>query len=55
MKRIYVYLCYRQHRVVVNGIKSDWSPIVSGVPHGTVRGLLSFFLHINGITSDIEP
>ena len=26
------FLCFRQQRVVVNGIKSDLAPVVSGVP-----------------------
>ena len=29
MKWIDAFLCFRQQRVVVNGVKSDWAPVVS--------------------------
>ena len=28
LKWINAFLCYRQQRVVVNGVKSDWTPVV---------------------------
>ena len=54
MEWIIAFLCYRQQRVVVNGVKLDWAPVVSGVLQGTVLGPLLFSLHINDITADIE-
>ena len=45
--------CFRQHRVVVNGVKTDWAPVESGVTW-TVLGPLFFSLYINDISVDIE-
>ena len=46
---INAFLCFRQQRLLVNGVKSDWVPVVSGVPQGTVFGALLFSLYINAI------
>ena len=54
LKWIDSFLCFRKQRVVVIGVKSDWAPVLSGVPQGTVLGLLLFSLYINYMSSDIE-
>ena len=48
------FLCNRQQRVVVNGAKSQWAPVLSDVSQGTVLGPLLFSLYINDIMVGIE-
>ena len=48
------FLAGRRQRVVVNGISSDWSPVVSGVPHGTVFGPTFFLLFTNDLPDSIS-
>ena len=51
---INAFLCFRQQRVVVNGVKSDLAPVVSGVLLGTVLGPFLFSLYINDIPVGIN-
>lgn len=46
-------LLNRSQCVSINGIKSTSTPVLSGVPHGSILGLVLFLLYINDISKSV--
>ena len=48
------FLSERLQRVVLNGRASEWRTVSTGVPQGSILGLLLFLIFINGIPANLE-
>ena len=48
------YLSDRRQRVIINGKTSDWKPVTSGVPEGSLLAPLLFSMFINDLPSYME-
>ena len=47
------FLINRKQRALICGSYSDWSPVISGVPQGSIQGLAMFLIYVNDIPDNI--
>ena len=47
------FLINRRQRVEIRGSYSEWSPVISGVPQGSILGPIMFLIYVNDIPNII--
>ena len=47
------FLTKRKQRVLIRGTFSEWSPVISGVPQGSILGPIMFLIYVNDIPNII--
>ena len=47
------FLTNRKQRVMIRGSYSEWSPVISGVPQGSILGPIMFLIYVNDIPNNI--